>query len=231
MTETSTGESVNPYADSPRRARPMLMWGLALVGAAAVFGALVSLNLTDPFCQEIDQSWRDLVGGSPGDQNLLPVALLDGMGRGIGALILIAGPITALLVWRHWRSALYVLSVIVAGMLLVQLLKNTVDRPRPTHPIVDPALLDHGSLPSGHVAASAMIAVGIAAVLAPRVRRWWWIVAVVLVVAMAWQRTFVGAHWLSDTFAGAAVGAGAALILWWAFFPLIRRDFAHRILG
>jgi len=37
----------------------------------------------------------------------------------------------------------------------------------------------------------------------------------------------VAAHWLSDTFAGAVLGTGAALLLWWLFTPLLARDDAR----
>ena len=31
---------------------------------------------------------------------------------------------------------------------------------------------------------------------------------------MAWSRTLLGAHWLSDTIGGALIGAGVVLVLW-----------------
>jgi membrane-associated phospholipid phosphatase len=37
-------------------------------------------------------------------------------------------------------------------------------------------------------------------------------------------RTYLRAHWLTDTFEGVAVGAGIALVLWWFFTPLLARD-------
>jgi undecaprenyl-diphosphatase len=36
---------------------------------------------------------------------------------------------------------------------------------------------------------------------------------------MMWQRTLTNAHWLSDTVAGAALGLGGALLLWWFMQP------------
>ena len=48
------------------------------------------------------------------------------------------------------------------------------------------------------------------------------------VLVMMWSRTFLAAHWLSDTVAGAVLGAGVALMLWWLCAPLLARDDARR---
>ncbi len=37
-------------------------------------------------------------------------------------------------------------------------------------------------------------------------------------------RTYLAAHWLSDTVEGALVGGGIGLLLWWMFEPLLDRD-------
>jgi membrane-associated phospholipid phosphatase len=37
-------------------------------------------------------------------------------------------------------------------------------------------------------------------------------------------RTYLRAHWLTDTFEGVAVGSGFALVLCWFFTPLLARD-------
>ncbi|MEW2582232.1 phosphatase PAP2 family protein [Streptomyces virginiae] len=36
-------------------------------------------------------------------------------------------------------------------------------------------------------------------------------------LAMMWSRTWLHAHWLTNTAAGAATGAGAGLLVWWLF--------------
>ena len=63
------------------------------------------------------------------------------------------------------------------------------------------------------------------AALIPPARRWiWWIAGALLSAGMVWQRTLINAHWFSDTLAGLAAGAGATLVLWWAFAPLLEKD-------
>jgi undecaprenyl-diphosphatase len=65
---------------------------------------------------------------------------------------------------------------------------------------------DHGSFPSGHTANAATVAT-IAVILFPRV--WVAVVGGAWVFAMAFSRTQVHAHWLSDTVGGTLVGVGA----------------------
>ncbi|MGP3983576.1 phosphatase PAP2 family protein [Streptomyces sp. KR80] len=110
----------------------------------------------------------------------------------------------------------------MGSMLVVQTLKHLVDRPRPGNPLVR---VDHGSFPSGHVAGTAFLVVVVGALIVPAVaRRAWWLGSTLLTLAMMWSRTWLHAHWLSDTLAGATTGAGAALLLWWLFAPLLARE-------
>ena len=37
-------------------------------------------------------------------------------------------------------------------------------------------------------------------------------------------RTYLRAHWLTDTFEGVLVASGIALVLWWFLTPLLARD-------
>ena len=43
-------------------------------------------------------------------------------------------------------------------------------------------------------------------------------------LGMMWQRTLINAHWLSDTIFGLVAGAAGALLMWWAFWPLLQKD-------
>jgi undecaprenyl-diphosphatase len=54
-----------------------------------------------------------------------------------------------------------------------------------------------------------------AVVLAIILRRTWvWVAGVVYVILMLLSRTYLGAHWLSDTVGGLLLGAGVAVIVW-----------------
>jgi undecaprenyl-diphosphatase len=41
---------------------------------------------------------------------------------------------------------------------------------------------------------------------------------------MMYCRTYLAAHWLSDTIEGVLVGGGLGLILWWIFEPGLTHD-------
>jgi membrane-associated phospholipid phosphatase len=44
-------------------------------------------------------------------------------------------------------------------------------------------------------------------------RKWWWILAGLGVVGMAWSRTYLQVHWLTDVIAGAFLGAAVSLLV------------------
>jgi membrane-associated phospholipid phosphatase len=117
----------------------------------------------------------------------------------------------ALLAWRrHWlRLTAFGLAVLTSEV-LIGTLKAAVDRPRPPDSLIATSA---AAFPSGHAIASAVTAVGLVLVLAPPGRtRWRWeVYAVVFTSVMALSRVYLRAHWLSDTVAGALLGAGLAL--------------------
>ncbi len=89
-------------------------------------------------------------------------------------------------------------------------IKSLVDRPRP------PGALLHASgssYPSGHAAFAAVTAVLLVALFAPAGRRRpWAALGLVLAVGMAWSRTYLMVHWLTDVVGGLCVGAGVGLV-------------------
>lgn len=109
---------------------------------------------------------------------------------------------------RHWRLALFTAGVNLGALALTHLIKFLVARPRPEDRLVH---VDSGAYPSGHVSATVAATVVTAVVIG---RLWLWISAAVLSVAMMYSRTYLGAHWLSDTIAGALLGVGLTLLLW-----------------
>ncbi|WP_416442974.1 phosphatase PAP2 family protein [Leucobacter sp. HNU] len=136
----------------------------------------------------------------------------------------------------RWRSAIFVFLLQLAGPGLVsQLAKNLVNRPRPAADeaagLFGPLFtVDHGSFPSGHAVSAAVAAVTILALIPPSRRGLRWagrVVAALLLIGIVWQRTLINAHWFSDTIAGILAGLGVGLLLQWAFWPWLQRDFGR----
>lgn len=130
------------------------------------------------------------------------------LGAGVVASFIVPSVIiiALLLIKRPW-AALYFLIATVATGGTVQLLKHFFGRARPETIIVN---VDFGSFPSGHVANAAVMAF-VLAILFPRV--WVWIAGAVYTVLMMVSRTYLGAHWLSDTFGALLLGVGIAIVV------------------
>ena len=137
-------------------------------------------------------------------------------GTAVTTLVAIVLVVVLVIVRRRW-TALYVAVAFLASNLVVQLLKLVLSRARPEDILVS---IQSGSFPSGHVANAATLAV----VLAVIGWRWWVFVAGgAYVLLMALSRTYLGAHWVSDTVGGLLIGAAVAVIVW--------TPFAHRMLS
>lgn len=193
-------------------AGPRLRW--AAVGALAVLLAVALGIAVSGQTPAIDDWWLPIAVGwrGPGWDDL--ALALNHLGGGVVAVLVVPLGGTALLAWKagRWPAAFFLAaSAVSAGV--VQLLKYGFGRMRPAEIIVT---TDHGSFPSGHTANAATIAV----VLGLLFCRWWvWLLGALYTVLMALSRTYLAAHWLSDTLGGALVGAGVALLLWAALLP------------
>ncbi len=172
--------------------------------------------------QGLDDQWMNLMSESSSDAGTGLARALDRLGGPLGMIVplILAGCLT---VYGRWRSSVFVLAACVMGNIVVVLpLKWLVDRPRPPQPWV---LVNDGSFPSGQVFTVTTLVLTAGVVLLPTVaRRCWWALAVALVIAMMWSRTWLHAQWLSDTVAGAAAGVGVVLLLWSAFARLLREE-------
>ncbi|MRX44597.1 phosphatase PAP2 family protein [Agromyces kandeliae] len=214
-----TGESLHPAAREERtehvgRFVPFAA-GIAALVIALVLGIVIALR----GLFEIDEEWAEDIFTLRGPIGDLFAYGMNALGGGvIGVFVVpIAIAVILLAVRRPW-AALYFVTASVASALIVQLLKNLFGRARPEDIIV---LSDFGSFPSGHVANAATIAVTIG-IIVPRGWVWFW--GVVYTVLMAISRTYLGAHWITDTIGGALVGAGAALLVWTVFAQRMERE-------
>jgi undecaprenyl-diphosphatase len=105
----------------------------------------------------------------------------------------------------------------------VQLLKAVFGRVRPEQIMLP---LDSPAFPSGHVANAATIVVLLALLLR---RRWIAVAGAAYVIAMALSRTYLGAHWITDTIGGVLVGVAMAVLVWVIFARRLGVESSHGI--
>ncbi|EAR25298.1 phosphoesterase, PA-phosphatase related protein [marine actinobacterium PHSC20C1] len=193
-------------AERVRRVWPLVSGIVALVLVVALGALITARDQGMPFF--VDTQWMFVLG-----ENRAPVweflaLVLNYLGAGVMASFIIPGAIiiALLLVKRPWGALYFVIATVVTGG-TVQLLKHLFGRARPDTILVN---VDFGSFPSGHVANAAVMAL-VLAVLFPRL--WVWIAGAIYTLMMMASRTYLGAHWLSDTFGAVLLGVGIAIVV------------------
>ena len=192
--------------------RPGLAWALACAFALGVRILALAVNLRGGRPFAVDTAWlrrmldlRDPVATAVADVlNVVGRAPTSWLIRGAVTLWLLLGR-------RRWAALAFALTWLGAA-LTSTVVKALVDRPRPPASL---SLVHVGSasFPSGHVLAMASSVLVLVLVLVPPGRRTWWFVLIaVATMTMAWSRTYLGVHWLTDTAAGALLGWTLALV-------------------
>jgi len=145
-----------------------------------------------------------------------------------GSFVLLAPLSIAFLLLRRWKRPAddIALLVIAAGSALLPItVKLIVARPRPT--IEHLSQLSSLSFPSEHTTQAAAVYLTIAIMLSAGLTRGWREAAIVLGVlialAVAWSRVYLGVHYPTDVAAGLLLGwSWALLVFHWARPKLIR---------
>lgn len=210
---------------TPQRAKlvsrrwPLISGGTAIALAVAL-GALVAFR-TGPY--GFDTEWLgELVEHRSAFWDV-PAFAMNFLGGGwFGVFVVPLGIAVVLLIRKKRWSALYFVLATVVSAGMVQLLKSLFGRARPLEMLVT---ADYGSFPSGHVANAATMAVTLAILLQ---RMWVWAAGAVYTVLMMLSRTYLGAHWLSDTVGGLLIGAAVAVLLWAPLASRLQREFSAR---
>ncbi|WP_127792693.1 phosphatase PAP2 family protein [Agromyces sp. LHK192] len=197
--------------------RVPLVAGLVAVGLAALLGLVVTIR--NGILVDLDEEWAEEILTIHGPFGDFLALTMNWLGGGVvGVFIIPVLVAVLLLVSRRPWGALYFIVASAASALVVQLLKELFGRARPEDMMVTS---DYGSFPSGHVANAATIAVALG-VIVPRVAVW--IAGACYTVLMAISRTYLGAHWITDTIGGALVGAGVALVVWTVLAKPLERE-------
>ncbi len=145
-----------------------------------------------------------------------------------GSFVLLAPLSIAFLLLRRWKRPAddIALVVIAAGSALLPfVVKLIVARPRPT--IEHLSHLSSLSFPSEHTTQAAAIYLTIAIMLSQSLTRGWREAAialgVVIALAVAWSRVYLGVHYPTDVTAGLVLGwSWALLVFHWARPKLIQ---------
>lgn len=199
----------------------LLVPGLVLIALACGLGWWILLRGPEPFV--VDDAWNMLLVGWRIDALTAFSQAMNWLGGGIvGVFIIPIGGAIALVIARRYIGAAYFVAASLVSAGAVQVLKHLFGRARPEEIIV---ISDYGSFPSGHAANAATVA-AVAVVLFPRL--WVAIAGAVWAVLMAFSRTYLHAHWLSDTVGGAMVGVGTALVVAAAMAVPLRSEQTHR---
>jgi membrane-associated phospholipid phosphatase len=200
---------------SPRR-MATLAASVALLLAVGL-GLLVALRPFNP--EGLDAEWMEEIIEHRSPLWVVPAMVFDFIGGGwFGIFVVPIGVAVALLIARRpWAAATFIVgSAVSSGA--VQLLKALLDRARPEQILVP---LESGAFPSGHVANAATVVLLLALLLR---RRWIAVAGAGYVVLMALSRTYLGAHWVTDTVGGALLGSAMAVLVWVVFARKVREE-------
>jgi undecaprenyl-diphosphatase len=184
----------------------MIAAGFLLVEVVMPIGGVHGADdaLTDWFARNRSPSLNDAsyVGSSIGDIPFIPaLVILTALGAAIK---------------RCWRVFAFVSGGILIEVATYRVTSLIVHRERPEVPRMDKLPIEQ-SYPSGHVAASVVVYVGLALLLSSRLRdgRWralLWTVAILLPIAVAVSRMYRGMHHPTDAAAGMLMGLAALSI-------------------
>jgi undecaprenyl-diphosphatase len=186
----------------------IIIFAALAVTAFIAFVHIVSSVFGQSTLIDADLSVHNMMQGlrnAPGDEIMTMVTML-----GDGFVMMSVGlAIVAWLLWRReWQIATAAFVTIMAARLFVPLMKLWLQRPRPLELSGLPEVF---SFPSGHTT-FATVTLGVFAVLATHSLKSWGKAVVfaaigIAVVAIAYSRIYLGAHWMSDVLGGFLFGA------------------------
>jgi undecaprenyl-diphosphatase len=203
--------------DVAREAVPRLAIGIAaLIAFIVAFGALAAL-VQDQELNALDAVASPFVHSfaTPALDALMTGASLVGSVPSLIAITILAC-LVALIRGRPGLAAVLGFTA-VGGMVLNEVLKDVVARPRPK--LEWAAVLPDYSVPSGHTMDSTIVMLAVAlmawALFGARIGRVAVGIAAVLVLLVGVSRIYLGAHYLTDVIGGfLAGGIWLAVILW-----------------
>jgi undecaprenyl-diphosphatase len=160
----------------------------------------------------VDRSWAEAMHHLETPLLTHLALVFNWLGHGLGRAITLALVGALLLLRRRWLALAAFAAAESLAPLLSTLLKALTDRSRPPDGLIH---VGGASFPSGHATYAGATCVALVLLFTTRGarRRWWWALACLGVVGMAWSRTYLQVHWLTDVVAGALLGTGISLLV------------------
>ena len=193
----------------PGRAEPPAPSGWIVVGSAA---ALIAVWIASAVFRidhlapgPVDRWWNALMSSTAGPETHAAASALAVIGTGIpaSALAVVVGVLVGVV--RGWAWGAFLVGASILSALDVSGMKMLAMRTRP-----DASFGSLNAFPSGHTANAALLgAVVFLLVRQFAVRS----LAIVWFLAMAWSRTALHAHWLTDVLAAIVAGTATAVLL------------------
>ncbi len=205
----------------------MVTRGATAFLACLVGFGLIAWRLSQPGIPVIDTATTVFLHGlaSPTLDALMAAATFLGSSPVLAAVVGLA--VVLLVVRRRRVEAAFLVIAFVGTLVLNDMLKMLVQRPRPGFDWAE--VWPETSFPSGHSMNSFVVYVAIALLIwhiwGRRAGMVALVLAIALVVSVGISRIYLGAHWLSDVIGGYLAAALWLLVLAaaWAFVSRVRR--------
>ncbi|MDR6905911.1 undecaprenyl-diphosphatase [Agromyces sp. 3263] len=199
---------------------PVVSGGVALALVVVLAFVIFYRERDKPFGFEVE--YMSGLAANRADWLTTPALVFNAIGGGLLSTFAVPAVIIGgLLLFRRPWGAAYYLAATIASATVTRVIKVMVARPRPEEILVQP---DFGSFPSGHSANAAVTAAALGLIF---LRTWVWVTGAIYTLLMMLSRTYLGAHWISDTIGGLLVGVGVAVIIWAPFANKLYRE--HRM--
>ncbi len=175
---------------------------------------LLTVLVVSGWAQSVDDAWLSLMEDLEVPWLLSVAELFHRLGSVPIAVVTTVVVAVVFMAMRKWRIAAVWVGIVVGANALSTITKLLVDRPRPVDALVHES---SASYPSGHAMVSgAAIGVGLAVIVGviwPNRHRLFLGVGIAYAVVMAWSRTYLLVHWLTDVVGGLLFGTAIVLIV------------------
>lgn len=192
---------------------PVHRWsvlGAWFLGAFALLTALVVPGWT----QSLDDAWNTAMANGETQWIVGVAEFFHHVGGPLIATTTTVVVAVAFIVTRRWPILFAWIAIVAGSQVLSKITKAVIGRERPLNGLVHET---SAAYPSGHAMVSgAAMAIGLALLLGilwPNRYRLFLSAGIVYAVLMAWSRTYLRAHWLTDVVGGLLFGSAIALLV------------------